>query len=146
MLLTELIDELIKYSDLKEFQSEMRATNAMLNQACFMSSTLVMVENARARLLATPFALNLLASQGAQATQYSVQQLSTTGGAPGSSTDALGSIFLVKRIEGDQPSTQSAAWDEGCIRAVDFGMGLETDGVRKTTLTSCSCQFPTSYG
>ena len=105
-----------------------------------------MVEDACARLLATPFALNLLASQGAQATQYSVQQLSTAGGAPGSSTDALGLIFHVKRIERDQPSTQPAAWDEGSIRAVDFGMGLETDGVRETTLTSCSCQFPTSYG
>jgi hypothetical protein len=143
LLLTDLIDSLINYSDILEFKTEFQATSTMLKQACYNSSMLVMVEDARVRDLATGFALDIIESQAAQETQYSVQQLPSAEGAPGSSADALDSTFIVKRI---QTSDQSTAWDEQSIRAADFGMGLETDGDRVTTLTSCSCQFPTSYG
>lgn len=146
-LLTELIDELISYSECKEFLAEMKARRTMLNTACFNASLLPTVEDARKRQLATPYAIGILQSQAAQATQYSVALIPTERDA-GSSDETTDPVFKVTRImqqPRDQPRDQ-VRWDEHAIRSAELGLGLTTDRDRVTTLDKCSCQFPISHG
>jgi hypothetical protein len=142
-LLTELMDELISYSECKEFLAEMKARKTMLNTACFNASLLPIVEDARKRQLATPFAIGILQCHAAQATQYSVTLIPKDRDA-GSSDETTDPVFKVTRIM-QQPRDQ-VGWDEHAIRSAELGVGLTTDGDRVTTLDDCSCQFPTSHG
>ncbi|MEM8647460.1 MAG: hypothetical protein AAGF86_14095 [Pseudomonadota bacterium] len=141
MMLTELVQALIMYSEVKEFKIEMRKLRQALNQA-FAPVPHPMVEQVRISGKVTPHGMNLLLSQAGQVGQYELELVPAPPDVDAADHEPE---FIVKRVQGS--SSDKSEWDEETLRAADFCLSArEPAQGRLTSRTRCSCQYHKSVG
>jgi len=145
MLLTQLVEALIMYSEVKEFKVEMHKTRQALNQAFQGANQHPFVEEVRKSGKVTPHDVQLLRSEAGQVNGYTLEPVPAQPGVDAADHDPQFIVKPVQRVQ--EPSSGASGWDEDTLRASDYCLSArEPAEGRITTRKRCSCQYHKSVG